>query len=160
LATVKEVLPTPAGTCTHIVPEPVPTTVEGAPSDKSTRIITVASPAMYGVGVDVTRSPKNVGFTGPTTDDGAMEVLLTPVGASTIINSAADDKHSTITTATPSTAAGSSSSYVLKILTTANASVEGVYKVAKPVAKYNIPSDNLYESKGKISDSSPEKRDN
>jgi hypothetical protein len=71
------VLPTPARTSTPIVPEPGPTTIEGAPSDRSTRIITVDSPAMYGVGVDVTISPKNVGPTEPTTDDGAMEVLHT-----------------------------------------------------------------------------------
>jgi hypothetical protein len=72
LARLKEVLPTPSGTSTHIGPEPGPTTVEGAPSDRSTKIITVASPEMYGVGVDMTRSPKNVGPTGPTTDDGAI----------------------------------------------------------------------------------------
>jgi hypothetical protein len=129
LATIKEVLPTPAGTSTHIGPEPGPTTLEGAPSARSTKIITVASPAVYGVGVDVTRSPKNIGPTGPTTDDGAMEVLPTPVGTSIIINSAADDKISTISAAAPSIAAGSSS---------------GVSILANTAAKYTIPSDNLY----------------
>jgi hypothetical protein len=115
---------------------------------------------MYGVGVDVTKSPKNVGPTRPTTDDGAMEVLPIPVGTSTIINSATDGKCSTITTVYTSTAEGSSSSSVLKIVTTANASVEGVSKLAKHVAKYTIPSDNLYDSEGHISDSSPDKRGN
>jgi hypothetical protein len=87
-------------------------------------------------------------------------VLPTPVSSSTIINSAADDKRWTITAAAPSTAAGSSSGSVLKIVTTANALVEGVSKLAKPVAKYTIPSDNLYESTGQISDSSLYKRGN
>jgi hypothetical protein len=146
LATVKEVLPTPSGTSTHLGPEPGPTTVEGAPSGRSTRIITVASPEMYGVEVDVTGSPKNVGPTGPTTDDGAMEVLTTPVGTSKIINSAADDKCSTVTAAAPSTAAGSYSGSILKSVTTDNASEEGVSKLANHVAKYTIYSDNLYES--------------
>jgi hypothetical protein len=120
----------------------------------------VASPAMYGVGVDVTRSPKNVGPTGPTTDDGDMEVLPTPVGTSIIINSAADDKRSTNSAAAPSIAAGSSSGPVLKIVTAANASVEGVSILANPATTYTIPSDNLYESTGQTSDSRPEKKEN
>jgi hypothetical protein len=115
---------------------------------------------MYGLGVDVTRSPKNVGPTGPPTDDGSMEVLPTPVGTSIIINSAADEKRSTISAAAPSIAAGSSSGPVLKISTTANASVEGVSILANRADKYTIPSDNLYESTGQTSDSSPEKREN
>jgi hypothetical protein len=148
LATVEEVLPTLSGTSTHIGPELGPTTIEAAPSDRSTRIITVSSPEMYGVGVDVTRSKKNVGPTGPATDDRAMEVLPTPVGTSIIINSAADDKHLTISAADPLIAAGSSSGPVLKIVTTANALAEGLSILPNHAAKYTIPSDNLYEAIG------------
>jgi hypothetical protein len=107
-----EVLPRPAGAITQINPEAGPPTVDGAklqgatPYDRSTRINAVASPAMDGVGVDVIISPKDSGPTGPPSDDGAMEVLPRPVGTITIINSAADDKRSTITAAYPSTAAG------------------------------------------------------
>jgi hypothetical protein len=42
----------------------------------------------------------------------------------------------------------------------ANASADGVSKLAKPVAKNTIRSDNLYESTGQISDTSPDKRGN
>jgi hypothetical protein len=87
-----------------------------------------------------------------------MKVLPTPVGKSIIINSAADDKGSTIYVAAPSIAAGSSSGPALKIVTTANASVEGVLILANPAAKYTISSDNLYESTVQTSDSIPEKR--
>jgi hypothetical protein len=82
------------------------------------------------------------------------------INTSTIINSAADDKRSTITTAAPSTAAGLSPGSVLKIVTTTIASTDGVSKLAKPVAKNTIRSDNPYESTGQISDSSPDKRGN
>jgi hypothetical protein len=61
----------------------------------------VASPEMDGVGMDVTRSSKNIGPTGPPPDDAAMEVVPRPVGTSTIINSAADGKPTTITAAAP-----------------------------------------------------------
>jgi hypothetical protein len=46
----------------------------------------VASPAMDGVDVDVTRSSKNIGPTGPPRDDGATEMVPRPVGTSTILN--------------------------------------------------------------------------
>jgi hypothetical protein len=39
----------PAGMITHIGLEPRPTTIKGAPSDRSTILITVANLAMYGV---------------------------------------------------------------------------------------------------------------
>jgi hypothetical protein len=161
-----EVLPRPAGASTQIDPEAGQQTVDGAEvqgatlSDRSTKINAVASPEMDGVGVDVTRSTKTIGPTGPPPDDGAMEVLPRPVVKSTIINSAADYKRLTITAAAPSTAAGLSPGSVLKIVTTANALADGVSKLAKPVAKNNIPSDNLYEFTGQISDSSPDKRVN
>jgi hypothetical protein len=103
------------------------------------------SPFQHGLGVDVTRSPKIVRPTGPTIDDRAMEVLPTPVGTSIIINSAANDKRSTISAAASSIAAGSSS---------------GVSILANPAAKYTIPSDNLNDSTGQTSDSSPGKRVN
>jgi hypothetical protein len=67
----------------------------------------------------------------PTT----VEVLSPPVGTSTIHNSPAD-------------------------VATANTLVEGVSQLAQPVASYTIPPDNLYESTGHISDSSPDKRGN
>jgi hypothetical protein len=85
---------------------------------------------MDGVGVDVTRSRKNSGPTGPPPDDGAMEVLPRPVGTSTIINSAADEKRSTITAAAPSTAVGLSPGFILKVVTTANASARCI-KISK-----------------------------
>jgi hypothetical protein len=122
-STVMEVLTWPAGASTQINPEAYPPTLDSAevqgatPSDKSTRINAVASLAMGGVGVDVTRSSKNIGPTGPPPDDGAMEVVPRPVGTSTIINSAADDKPSTSTAAAPSIASGLSPGSVLQIMT-------------------------------------------
>jgi hypothetical protein len=65
------------------------------------------------------------------------------VGTSTIINSAADDKCSKITAAGPSTGAGLSPGSVLKIVSTAYASADGVSKLAEPVAKNTIRSDNI-----------------
>jgi hypothetical protein len=65
-ATVMEVLPRPAGASTQINMEACPPTLNGAevqgatPSDRSTRINAVASPAMDGVGVDVTRGSKKI----------------------------------------------------------------------------------------------------
>jgi hypothetical protein len=67
----------------------------------------------------------------PTT----VEVLPPPVGTSTINNSPAD-------------------------VATANVFVEGVSQLAQPVASSTIPPDNLYDSTGHISYSSPEKRGN
>jgi hypothetical protein len=164
--TVVEVLPRTAGASTHINPESSPPTVDGAevqgatPTDISTNINAVSSPAMDGGGVDVTRSTTNIGAACPPPDDGSMEALPIPVGKSTIVNSAADDKHSKITAADPSTAAGLSPGSVLKIVTTANASADGVSKLAEPVAKNTIRSDNLCESTGQISNTRPDKRGN
>jgi hypothetical protein len=87
-------------------------------------------------------------------------VVPRPVGTSTVINSAADEKPSTITAAATSTAANLSQGSVLKNVTTANASADGVLKFAKPMDKNTIPSDNLYESTKHISDTSPDKRGN
>jgi hypothetical protein len=76
--TVMEVLPRPAGASTHINMKACPPALDSAevqgatPSDRNTRINAVASPAMDGVGVDVTRSSNNIGPTGPPPDDGAM----------------------------------------------------------------------------------------
>jgi hypothetical protein len=64
----------------------------------------------------------------PTT----VEVMPPPVGTSTINNSPAD-------------------------VATANDVIEGVSQLAQPVASYNIPPDNLYESTRQISDSIPDK---
>jgi hypothetical protein len=48
----------------------------------------------------------------------------------------------------------------LKIVTTANASADDVSKLAEPVAKNTIRSDNICESTGQISDTRPEKEGN
>jgi hypothetical protein len=91
------------------------------PTDRSTHINVVASSAMDGGGVDVTRSTKNIIESRPPPDGVSMEALPRPVGTSTLLNSAADDKCAKILTAGPSTAAGLSTGFVLKIVTTANA---------------------------------------
>jgi hypothetical protein len=91
-------------------------------------------------------STKNIGETRPPPDDGVIEALPRPVGTITIIKAAADDKRSKSPTAGPSTAAGLSPGSVLKIVTTANASDDGVFKLAEPVAKHTILPDNLSQS--------------
>jgi hypothetical protein len=111
-ATVMEMLPSPAGASTQINPEASPPTVDGAevqgatPTERSTKINAVASSGRT----------KNIGAIWPPPDDGAMEALPRPVGTSTIINSADDDKRLKITAAGPSTAAGLSPGSVLKLL--------------------------------------------
>jgi hypothetical protein len=135
--------------------------VQGAtPTERSTTINVVASPAMDGGGVDVTRSTKHIEATWPPPDDGAMEVFSIPVGTSKIINSAADDKRSKITAAGHSTAVGLSPGSVLKFFTTANALADGVAKLVEPVAKNTIRADNLCESTVQIRETRPYKRGN
>jgi hypothetical protein len=130
------------------------------PTDRSTNINVVASSAMDGGGVNVTRSIKYIGETRPPRGDVVMEALLLLVVKITIMNAAADDKRSKIPTAGPSTAAALSLGSVLKSVTTVNASADGVSKLSEPVDKDTILSDNISQSTGQISDTTPEEKGN